>query len=238
MAAPMVDTQRTLWVLRNQPIKRKLMTVILLTSGVVLALACGAFLSYELLTFRQTMVRHLSTLAQVIAANSTAALAFDNHGDAREVLSALAAERHIVAAGLHDNTGTLFARYPDAAPADGWPRHRERDGYEFERSHFVLQEPVVNANRRLGTLVLKSDLGAMYERGNGVTQNAAEAVKWYRKAAEQGHAAAQFNLALILAKGRGVAADPAEAAQAYLYLMRGGYTTGQVLLVDGGDFVV
>ena len=30
------------------------------------------------------------------------------------------------------------------------------------------------------------------------------------------------------------AADPAEAAQAYLYLMRGGYTTGQVIVVDGG----
>ena len=27
---------------------------------------------------------------------------------------------------------------------------------------------------------------------------------------------------------------PAEAAQAYLYLMRGGYTTGQVLYVEGG----
>ena len=33
-------------------------------------------------------------------------------------------------------------------------------------------------------------------------------------------------------------ADPAEAAEAYLYLMRGGYTTGQVLLVDGGGSVV
>jgi NAD(P)-dependent dehydrogenase (short-subunit alcohol dehydrogenase family) len=29
-------------------------------------------------------------------------------------------------------------------------------------------------------------------------------------------------------------AEPAEVAQAYLYLMRGGYTTGQVLIVDGG----
>jgi NAD(P)-dependent dehydrogenase (short-subunit alcohol dehydrogenase family) len=28
--------------------------------------------------------------------------------------------------------------------------------------------------------------------------------------------------------------EPAEVAQAYLYLMRGGYTTGQVLQVDGG----
>jgi NAD(P)-dependent dehydrogenase (short-subunit alcohol dehydrogenase family) len=33
-------------------------------------------------------------------------------------------------------------------------------------------------------------------------------------------------------------AEPAEVAEAYLYLMRGGYTTGQVLLVDGGGSVV
>src|SRR5712692_11694649 len=151
-------------MLSNQPIKRKLMTVILLTSGVVLLLACGTFLAYELLTFRQTMVRNLSTLAQVIAANSTAALAFDNRTDATEVLSALSAERHIVAAGLYDNTGTLFAKYPDTALDDGWPARLERDGYQFAHAHFVLQEPVVNASRRLGTLVLKSDLGEMYER--------------------------------------------------------------------------
>jgi NAD(P)-dependent dehydrogenase (short-subunit alcohol dehydrogenase family) len=30
------------------------------------------------------------------------------------------------------------------------------------------------------------------------------------------------------------AGEPGEAAEAYLYLMRGGYTTGQVLYVDGG----
>lgn len=34
------------------------------------------------------------------------------------------------------------------------------------------------------------------------------------------------------------AADPTEAAQAYLYAMRGGFTTGQVLIVDGGALLV
>ena len=33
-------------------------------------------------------------------------------------------------------------------------------------------------------------------------------------------------------------AEAAEAAQAYIYLMRGGYTTGQVLHVDGGGSIV
>jgi NAD(P)-dependent dehydrogenase (short-subunit alcohol dehydrogenase family) len=32
--------------------------------------------------------------------------------------------------------------------------------------------------------------------------------------------------------------EPAEAAQAYIYLMRGGYSTGQVVVVDGGGAVV
>jgi NAD(P)-dependent dehydrogenase (short-subunit alcohol dehydrogenase family) len=32
--------------------------------------------------------------------------------------------------------------------------------------------------------------------------------------------------------------DPGEVAQAYLYLMRAGYTTGQVIIVDGGRMLV
>ena len=32
--------------------------------------------------------------------------------------------------------------------------------------------------------------------------------------------------------------EPDEVAEAYLYLLRGGYTTGQVLYVDGGQSVV
>ncbi|MBV8683921.1 MAG: SDR family oxidoreductase [Caulobacteraceae bacterium] len=34
------------------------------------------------------------------------------------------------------------------------------------------------------------------------------------------------------------AGEPAEVAQAYLYLMRAGYTTGQVIIVDGGAMLV
>ncbi|HEY5008678.1 MAG TPA: SDR family oxidoreductase [Caulobacteraceae bacterium] len=44
----------------------------------------------------------------------------------------------------------------------------------------------------------------------------------------------RFTGRLPLARG----AEPAEVAEAYLYLMRGGYTTGQVLKVDGGGSIV
>ena len=83
--------------LNDTPIRRKLMTILLLTSGSALLLTCSAFFAYEFLTFRSTTVSQLSTLGKIIAANSTAALVFDNQRDAMEILSALQAERHIVA---------------------------------------------------------------------------------------------------------------------------------------------
>ena len=46
--------------------------------------------------------------------------------------------------------------------------------------------------------------GEAYYYGLGVPQDYAEAAKWYRKAADQGHADAQFSLGLMYASGRGV----------------------------------
>ena len=42
-----------------------------------------------------------------------------------------------------------------------------------------------------------------------------EAVKWYRKAAEQDHAQAQVNLGVCYANGQGVAKDDVEAVKWY-----------------------
>jgi len=53
----------------------------------------------------------------------------------------------------------------------------------------------------------------MYANGQGVPQDSAEALKWYRKAAEQGNAAAQFNLGVMYDNGQGVPQDRAEALQ-------------------------
>ena len=149
--------------LRDKPIRQKLMTILRLTSGVVVVLSCAAFLAYEVLAFRQATLKNVSTLGAVIAANSTASLAFQNEGDAREILSALRAEPHIVAAALYDKDGRLFSRYPaDLAVAD-LPAAPARDGYRFEGAHLVGFEPVAQpGNARLGTLFLRSDLKAVY----------------------------------------------------------------------------
>jgi hypothetical protein len=144
------------------PIKRKLTALFLLTSGAVLFLTCAAYFAYEFVTFRQTTRGQLSTLGEIIAANSTAALAFGNERDAAEILAALKAERHIVTAGLYDQEGKLFSRYPASLSAVALPAAPDRDGYRFEQSYLVGFQPVAQEpNKRLGTLYLKSDMGAM-----------------------------------------------------------------------------
>jgi signal transduction histidine kinase/uncharacterized membrane protein affecting hemolysin expression/ActR/RegA family two-component response regulator len=140
------------------------MRMVLLTTGVVLLFTCAAFFTYELVTFRQSMVRQLDTLAQAIASNSTAALAFSNPEDAQAALAAFKADPHIVAAALYDESGVLFASYPSSLPAKLLPGSPAAAGYSFEDSHLIGFEPVTEGDQHLGTLFVKSDMKAIDQR--------------------------------------------------------------------------
>ncbi len=151
--------------LGNLPLRQRLMAVVMLTSGVALLLTCSGFLTYEYFNFRQAMVRNLTTLGSAVADNSTAALAFYNTDDAREVLSALKADPHIVVAGLYDIDGRLFATYPAEAVDAQLPALPEAPGFRFKDGHLTGVLTVSeNGEDAQGALYLRSDLGAIYER--------------------------------------------------------------------------
>lgn len=149
---------------KELPIQRKLMRVFLLTTCAVLSLTCTAYFAYEYFTFRHTTVRQLSILGKVIASNSTAALAFNDREDAREILAALQADEHIVSAALYDADGKVLSHYPEDTPPDSLRVTVGTPQYFFEQSHLLGFEPVLQGDSRLGTLYLKSDMGAIYER--------------------------------------------------------------------------
>ncbi len=144
--------------IRDWPIKRKLTAILLLISGLVLVLTSVAFVTYEVVTFRQTIQSHLATRSRILAANSTAALAFANEADAREILDALKYDPHMVAAALYGQDGRVLATYSAGAAAGLIPATPEPDGYRFEGSRLVGFTPVAQgANQRLGTLYIASD---------------------------------------------------------------------------------
>ena len=153
---------------RAVPIRRRLISMVLLTSGVVLLVSTAASLAYEYLTYRQSALRHLATVGEVIANNSTAALAFDNVEDAKSILAGLRAEPHIAAGALYDRQGRLFATYPLAAA--GIPASAsvspppERHQYRFEKGDLLVFQPVIENAHFLGVLYLRSDTRAIYDQ--------------------------------------------------------------------------
>jgi TPR repeat protein len=67
----------------------------------------------------------------------------------------------------------------------------------------------------------------MYDIGQGVPQDFAKAVNWYRLAAEHGFGHALNNLGKMYEKGLGVARDYAEAATCYRRAAERGYAPAQ-----------
>ena len=70
-------------------------------------------------------------------------------------------------------------------------------------------------------------LGKKYDKGDGVPQDKAQALTWYRKAAEQGYAQAQLLLGIIYDQGVGVAQDYAQALDWYRKAAEQGYAKAQ-----------
>lgn len=148
----------------NIPIRKKLLRIILLINGIVLFVTCVTFFIYEVYTFRKTSIEKLSTIGKIISANSTAALAFSDPDAAKEILSALKTEPHIVAGCLYDGDGNIFSQYTAGNFTDTFPAKPKADGYFFANSFLEGFQTVTQETKQLGTLYMKSDLGAMYER--------------------------------------------------------------------------
>lgn len=68
----------------------------------------------------------------------------------------------------------------------------------------------------------------MYEKGHGVPQDYAEAVKWYRLVAEKGYGNAQNYLGLLYAMGQGVPQNYSEAYVWYSITAASGNENGKI----------
>ena len=70
----------------------------------------------------------------------------------------------------------------------------------------------------------------MYGKGQGVSQDYNEAVKWIRLAAEQGNAIAQSRVGVAYATGQGVAQDESEAVKWFRLAAEQGHAEARINL--------
>ncbi|MFK5970107.1 MAG: ATP-binding protein [Candidatus Marithrix sp.] len=154
---------------RDIPIKSKLTTIILITSGILLLLTSSALVTSEIIVFRQTMVADLFTLADMLGVNSVAGLSFDNSFTVKEDISALKTNPHIIQAHVFTATGKIFASY-SRNPGQLIINFTISDftnsanNYLFHEDYVEVFKDIIFENETIGSVYIRSDLDALYER--------------------------------------------------------------------------
>ena len=151
-------------LLRDLPIRQKLVLLIMLTTAGALLVAGVALIVIDLRSFRKDMESDLSTLAEIVARNSTAALTFADPGAAEETLQALEAQEPIVAAAVYGEAGDLFAVYQRKGADAGVPDQPGPVDVTWSQGSLHVFDEITLDNRRIGTVYLRSDLSEIYRR--------------------------------------------------------------------------
>ena len=84
-----------------------------------------------------------------------------------------------------------------------WADDRSEALNAYQRGDYSLALQIVLPRAKRGEAWAQSSLGVLYKTGKGVTQDGSEAVKWFRKAADQEHAEAQHKLGRMYLNGEG-----------------------------------
>jgi len=150
---------------RSRPLKRKLVSIVMLTCAAVLVLACSGFAIYETIAVRQSSLEEMTLVADLIGSNSAGALSFNDAQAGEETLAALKTNPHVIAARVYDKTGKPFATYlrPRATVRDA-PGLLVSDTNGIQRGSLHVARGIYTNGRRIGSVYLLQDLNELYSR--------------------------------------------------------------------------
>jgi two-component system, sensor histidine kinase len=149
--------RRPRFIPRSNSIRGKLIGIVLLTTATALVAAAIALLTYDLLSYRQTLVAGLSAEADILALSTAPALAFDDRGVAQRNLTAMQARTAIRVAALYGMDGKLYAFYArPGLPAPAARLSGSRAGAVLSGNQIEFIQPIVRNGERLGTVYLRA----------------------------------------------------------------------------------
>lgn len=154
-------------LLSFKSVKMKLLAIIWIGSTATLFLACGCFISFEVVHFDKDLIKEIGIISSFIADKSASAIMFNNPAIAEDaLLNAAATELAIVNAVIYDVEGNVVASYA-----------RDISGHEA----FDIPEPQQNTNfikdgylhffgdidmysDHLGSIFIRADRHILYDR--------------------------------------------------------------------------
>ncbi|HYG76716.1 MAG TPA: PAS domain S-box protein [Planctomycetota bacterium] len=153
-------------VVRDLPIRRKIILIILTVVGIALVLQRTVIYFSDLQSSRNNIRADMISLAEIISANSEAAMVFNDPRAVGHTLQSLRLNPVILAASIYNQDGKLFAGYSVENQNVVLPETAQRDGVVFEGDQLKLFHPMILDNKRIGTVYLLVDLRPMYQQLN------------------------------------------------------------------------
>ena len=146
------------------PLQSKLMTIIGLAIGAGLLLNLAIFAVVDMRRNRDAMHSQLTGIAQILAANTAAAVQFRDANEAAKTLSGLKPRSEVIAAAIILSDGVLFAHYPAVGPP---PNSADlmvagKSNGRFWDNRIVIKHPIELDGEIVGVLVLEADLSMMW----------------------------------------------------------------------------
>ena len=152
---------------KNLSIKYKLIMIMMFVSIITLILTCVAFTTYDIFSLRKAMVRDMSTIADLIASDSTEKLIYTSRSRANKLQSSnmfsmsafslLRAKRQIEFASIHDKSGRLISKYiKNGVDGNLLPRENNFFGSKFQDNHLIIRKSIDMDNQNIGSLYILS----------------------------------------------------------------------------------
>jgi len=150
---------------RDISIRKKLILINIVTAIFSLLLAGTAYITYDFYTQRESMVRNVAMLSEVIGANSTADLAFNDQKSAEENLAKLRVNPNIVSSCIYKKNGEILASYlrSDKVGKLTLPP-LQNEGFFFTGDFLNQFKKIYLDNRHIGTVYVQFDLRELHAR--------------------------------------------------------------------------
>jgi len=145
-------------MLRLRTLKQQLILVNVATTGVALLVALALMFSTELRTGKETLVRDIAIKADIFGSQCTAALIFNDPGEAERILGALRADPQIEYAAVYSRSDALFASFGGRDLQNVIPKSPSPEGHRFGMDHFDLSRPIILHNDVIGTITIRASL--------------------------------------------------------------------------------
>jgi len=145
-------------------IRNKIIVIVLFVSFVVIIAGLTFFAKWDYDRFKTEIKQNLILDAKLIGDYCIVPLTFNDNQQAIQTLARLKYIETIEEGFLFNESGILFARYPDSKTVNNFKDTLQSPIAIFKDDHFYIKEPIRFQDKILGHILIKANSDTLYEK--------------------------------------------------------------------------